>query len=105
MGESSDALLVIFTMCSTPARAALWITFGSCADTAELTGTTVVTPALASSMLCGTSRSPSGQLHPVSSLGLVASNTSSLQGARMNQPPQDYGYTATRPPSAGKTAP
>jgi hypothetical protein len=59
MGESAEALLVIFTTCPAPARTALAATFSSWAGIAGLTSSTAETPRIAASMVAGTSRSPS----------------------------------------------
>jgi len=56
--KSAEALLVIFTTWSTPARAALSTTFSSWVRIARLTRITDETPRIAASMLAGTSRSP-----------------------------------------------
>src|ERR1022692_2041150 len=66
MGDSAEALLVTLMTCSTPARAALLMTFSSCAGTPGLTSTTVVMPATAALMLAGASRSPAAISAPAS---------------------------------------
>lgn len=59
IGESAEALLVIFTTCSTPAATALSTTASSCSTTAKLTSTTEVTPRIARSTLARSVKSPS----------------------------------------------
>ena len=73
IGESADALLVALTMCPTPARAALAMTFSSCAGTAGLTRMTAVTSASTASRLAGTSRSPTAISAPACASDLAFS--------------------------------
>ena len=82
MGESAGALLVALMTCPAPARRALAITFSSWAGTAGLTRTTVLMPVIASSMLAGTSRSPTATSAPASAraFAFAGSRTSTRTG-------------------------